>query len=63
LIVDKKLLINVILTFSYFLVAGVAALKVDNVTASVAIAVAAAAARSTIGLYAKKRGAALPPDA
>jgi hypothetical protein len=60
---DKKMLINVVLTFAYFLAGGIAAIATDNVTLAVLLPVVAGAVRATIGLYAKKRGAALPPDA
>lgn len=59
---DKKLALNVFLTFSYFLTSALMAAP-GKITAAVAVSIVAGAVRATIGIYAKKRGAALPPDA
>lgn len=59
---DKKMLLNVVLTFSYFLAGGLAAIATDNVALTMLIPVLAGAIRATIGVFAKKSGVELPMD-
>lgn len=59
---DKKLMINVALTFSYFLVGGIAAVATDNVTLALLLPVVAGAVRATLGTFMKARGTPIPVD-
>lgn len=60
--IDKKLAVNVALTFTYFLTSAVL-MAPSKIGIGAAVAIVASAVRATVGVYAKRRGDALLPDA
>jgi hypothetical protein len=61
-VIDKKLAVNVVLTFTYFLTSAVLVAP-TRIGIGAGVAIVAGAVRATVGYYRKKTGSALLPDA